>query len=317
MTAVTHEPLRLLLVHAHPDDETLTMGATTAAALDRGHRVVLVTCTRGEEGEVIGEAHAHRTSDRDDTLADERERELAAALRALAGDTAGRVVHHWLDALPGDGTRPWPRYRDSGMAILPGGRAGVPDDVRADAFAVADLDEAAGRLAGLVRTERPHLVVTYDEDGGYGHPDHVMAHRVALRAVELAGEEWRTPLVLAAAGDVEELRRWLRDLADPRAWDPDGPLPHVYVEPGRVDAVVEAGRWLPRKAAALRALPTQVTVEEADGPAARFVLSNDVPQPLGGTERYRVLRRDERAAAVPRPAAGDPLAPLAALAHRA
>ncbi|MFC5380686.1 N-acetyl-1-D-myo-inositol-2-amino-2-deoxy-alpha-D-glucopyranoside deacetylase [Aquipuribacter nitratireducens] len=319
---MTPEALRLLLVHAHPDDETLTMGATIAAALDHGHRVVLVTCTRGEEGEVIGAAHAHRTSARDDTLGTHRETELADALAALAapGDA---VVHHWLDALPGDGRRTWPTYRDSGMAVLPGGRAGVPPDVRPDAFAVADLDEAADRLARLVSGERPHVVLTYDEDGGYGHPDHVMAHRVALRAVELAADApeapWDVPLVLAAAGDLDDLRAWLRAHPDPRAWDPTGPLPHLYVAPERLDAAVPAQPWLPRKVAALRALPTQVTVEEPAGPGARFVLSNDVPQPLSGLERYRLLRpvAADAAEQVPRTTAADPLAALTALVHGA
>jgi N-acetyl-1-D-myo-inositol-2-amino-2-deoxy-alpha-D-glucopyranoside deacetylase len=315
--------LRLLLVHAHPDDETLTMGATVAAALDHGHRLVLVTCTRGEEGEVIGAEHAHRTSDRDDTLADERVRELDAALAALAAP-GNPVVHRYLDALPGDGRRHHRRYRDSGMTVLPGGRAGVPVDVRPDAFAVADLDEAASRLADLVRRERPHAVLTYDEDGGYGHPDHVMAHRVAVRAVELAASgsagggsrwPWHVPLVLATTGDVDVLRAWLRDLDDPRAWDPDGPLPHLYVTPDRVDVVVAADAWLPHKVAGLRALPTQVTVETATGPGARFVLSNDVPQPLSGTERYRLLRAPRGGDQVPPVAPEDPLAPLVALAH--
>lgn len=319
---MTTEALRLLLVHAHPDDETLTTGATIAAAVDHGHRVVLVTCTRGEEGEVIGAEHAHRTSDRDDTLGAHRETELAGALAALAAP-GNPVVHHWLDALPGDGRRTWPTYRDSGMAVLSGGRAGVPPDVRPDGFAVADLDEAAERLALLVSGERPHVVLTYDEDGGYGHPDHVMAHRVALRAVELAAHAsrapWDVPLVLAAAADVEELRRWLRAHPDPRAWDPAGPLPHLYVAPERLDATVPAQPWLPRKVAALRALPTQVTVEEQAGPGARFVLSNDVPQPLSGLESYRLLRPVAADAATRVPATGpdDPVAALTVLAHRA
>jgi N-acetyl-1-D-myo-inositol-2-amino-2-deoxy-alpha-D-glucopyranoside deacetylase len=189
--------LRLLLVHAHPDDETLTHGATIAAAVAHGHTVDLVTCTRGEEGEVIGEGEQHRTSSRDDTLGRLREAELAAALDALAAGSPGRVRHRYLDALPAaPGTdRAWPRYRDSGMVVLPGGRAGVPPDVRPECFAVAGLDEAAARLAGLVVGRRPHVLLTYGPHGGYGHPDHVMAHRVALRAPRA-----RRPRLVRAVG---------------------------------------------------------------------------------------------------------------------
>ena len=338
--------LRLLLVHAHPDDETLTHGGTVAAALAGGHEVDLVTCTRGEEGEVIGETHAHRTSDRDDTLADVREAELAAALDALARTVAGApssagapstaaagdaaapaarphptVRAHWLDGLPAapGHHRPWPRYRDSGMVVRPGGRAAVPDDVRPECFAVADLDEAAARLAGLVARRRPHVVLTYGPHGGYGHPDHVMAHRVTVRALELAEDRWTVPWVHAAAGDARALRGWLRDrrTTDASVWDPDGPLPHLFVEPGRLDATVDARPWRPAVLAALRALPTQVTVldDGSDDRPATFALSNDTPQPLTGLEHSRLLRpvparEDLPPDAWPAVAADDPLAPL-------
>lgn len=289
--------LRLLLVHAHPDDETINHGATVAAALAAGHQVDLVTCTRGEEGEVIGHRHAHRVSSRDDTLDLAREAELAAALRVLsrASPDGAQVGHHWLDALPPDPDarrRPWDRFRDTGMVVLPGGRAAVPPDVRPDCFAVAELDEAASRLAGLVRSRRPHVLLGYGPHGGYGHPDHVMAHRVAVRALQLADPVWRVPWAYGAAGDAEALRAWLRERDDPRAWDPDGPLPQMFVEPAWIDATVDGRRWLDVKADALRALPTQVRVPDPDprrGEPA-FVLSNDVPQPLSGLEPARLLR---------------------------
>lgn len=303
--------LRLLLVHAHPDDETLTHGATVAAALAHGHEVDLVTCTRGEEGEVIGEAEQHRRSGRDDTINELREAELAAALDALSG-TEEKIRHTYLDQLsaaPGP-HRPWPRYRDSGMVVLPGGRAGVPPDVRPDCFAVAALDEAAGRLAGLVLARRPHVMLSYGPHGGYGHPDHVMAHRVALRALELADGRWSVPWAYGAAGDADQLRSWLRQRGDPAAWDPDGPLPQMFVPPERIDATVRAEAWLPAKAAALRALPSQVTVLD-DGPApARLALSNDVPQPLSGVEAGVLLREVGPVAALPVLAADDPLRAL-------
>lgn len=306
--------LRLLLVHAHPDDETLTHGATVAAALAHGHEVDLVTCTRGEEGEVIGEAEAHRTSDRDDTLDQLREAELDAALEALArtAGAAGRVRHTYLDALPSaPGTgRPWPRYRDSGMVVLPGGRAGVPPDVRPGCFAVADLDEAGARLAGLVARRRPHVLLTYGPHGGYGHPDHVMAHRVAVRALELADDTWSVPWAYGAAGDADELRRWLREERRPGACDPDGPLPQMFVPAAALDATVRAEPWLPAKVAALRELPSQVTVLDDRPGLARLALSNDVPQPLTGTEHARLLRVVRPCPDVPTLGSEDPLADL-------
>lgn len=314
--------LRLLLVHAHPDDETLNHGATVAAALAMGHEVDLVTCTRGEEGEVIGAEHAHRTSDREDSLAEVREAELAAALVELARPVPGAprgprptsaVSAHWLDGLPPalGRHRSSERYRDSGMVVLPGGRAGVPPDVRPDGLAVADLDEAAARLAGLVLARRPHLVLTYGPHGGYGHPDHVTAHRVTVRALELADPGWTVPWVYGAAGDAEALRTWLQERADPAAWDPDGVLPHMFVPPVDLDATVRAEAWLPAKVAALRALPTQVTVLDDRPGQAALALSNDVPQPLTGTEAGQLLRE---VGPVPHDAApAGPDDPLAAL----
>ncbi len=308
--------LRLLLVHAHPDDETLTHGATIAAALAHGHEVDLVTCTRGEEGEVIGEADRHRTSDRDDTLAELRVAELDRALRALSAGSSAAVRHTYLDDLPPvpGSSRPWPRYRDSGMVVAPGGRAEVPADVRPECFAVARLDEAAGRLADLVRRRRPHVLLTYGPHGGYGHPDHVMAHRVAVRALVLAAgagpDAWSVPWRYGAAGDAGELRTWLRQRADPSAWDPDGPLPHLFVPAEQLDAVVRAGAWLGTKAAALRELPSQVTVLDDRPGHGVLALSNDVPQPLTGTEHGQLLHPVGPCTEVPLLAADDPLAGL-------
>lgn len=293
--------LRLLLVHAHPDDESLNHGTTVAAAVAMGHDVDVVTCTRGEEGEVIGTRHAHRVSSRDDTLGEHREVELAAALAALAtpvpetprGDNGpGRLGHHWLDTLPsGQGLADTPaRYRDTGMVVRPGGRAALPRTVHQDAFAVADLHTAASRLAGLIRRTRPHVVATYGPDGGYGHPDHVMTHRVTVRALTLADEHWRTPWVYGVVADVTALRTWLRDRGDPAAWDPDGPLPQVYVPPEQIDATVRAEPWLPAKVAALTALPSQVTVLDSRPGHAAFALSDGVAQPLLGREQHRLLR---------------------------
>src|SRR4051812_15650250 len=159
---------RLLLVHAPPDDESINNGATMAKYAAEGAHVTLVTCTLGEEGEVIPVGLAHLAADRDDTLGTHRIGELAAAMKAL-----GVQAHRFLG---GRG-----RYRDSGMM-------GAPQNDRPDCFWAADLDEAASHLVAVIREIRPQVLVAYDANGGYGHPDHIQAHRVAMRAVELAAE---------------------------------------------------------------------------------------------------------------------------------
>lgn len=190
-------------MHAHPDDETLTSGALLATWAAAGLPATVVTCTRGERGEVIGAALAHLEGD-GPALAAHRETELARAVAALG------ATQHFLDTLPaparpaecpdgplsgvrgtasaGHSVPQAARYEDSGMAWVGTGLAGAADEVPAGAFVRVPLDEAAGRLAGLLRRLRPALVVTYEPGGGYGHPDHVRAHEVTVRAVELAGD---------------------------------------------------------------------------------------------------------------------------------
>jgi N-acetyl-1-D-myo-inositol-2-amino-2-deoxy-alpha-D-glucopyranoside deacetylase len=160
---------RLLLVHAHPDDETVGTGATMARYAAAGARVTLVTCTLGEEGEIHVPALAQLAATQADQLGGYRLTELDAACAAL-----GVADHRFLG---GAG-----RYRDSGMM-------GLPTNGHPRAFWQADLDEAAGHLVEIMREVRPQVLVTYDPNGFYGHPDHIQAHRVAMRAAELAAAE--------------------------------------------------------------------------------------------------------------------------------
>jgi N-acetyl-1-D-myo-inositol-2-amino-2-deoxy-alpha-D-glucopyranoside deacetylase len=212
MTDAASTPTRtggVLAVHAHPDDETLSTGALLATWAAAGLPATVVTCTRGERGEVIGAPLAALEGD-GAALAAHRERELAAAVSALGAtqvfldalplpaDLAGLagLAERAADVPPGpavgtsaarsaDEAR-GARYEDSGMAWVGTGRAGAAGDVPAGALVAVPLDVAAGRLAGLLRALRPHLVVTYEPGGGYGHPDHVRAHAITMRAVELA-----------------------------------------------------------------------------------------------------------------------------------
>ncbi|WP_018810121.1 N-acetyl-1-D-myo-inositol-2-amino-2-deoxy-alpha-D-glucopyranoside deacetylase [Salinispora pacifica] len=174
MTDVTTLPdRRLLLVHAHPDDEAIGTGATMAHYAATGAHVTLVTCTLGEEGEVHVPELAQLAAAEADQLGGYRIGELAAACRAL-----GVTDHRFLG---GAG-----RYRDSGMM-------GLATNEHPRAFWQADLDVAAGQLVELMRELRPQVMVTYDDNGFYGHPDHIQAHRVAMRAHELAAAEGFAP----------------------------------------------------------------------------------------------------------------------------
>ena len=156
---------RILLVHAHPDDESISNGATMAKYVSEGAQVTLITCTRGEEGEVLVPELAHLAAAHQDDLGSHRITELADAMKII-----GVTDHRFLG-----------EYRDSGMM-------GTEPNSRPDVFWQANLDEAAGKLVKIIREVKPQVLITYDEFGGYGHPDHIQAHRVAMRAAELAAD---------------------------------------------------------------------------------------------------------------------------------
>ena len=276
----------MLFVHAHPDDESLNNGATIAHYAARGAQVHVVTCTLGEEGEVIGDRWAELAVDHADQLGGYRVGELTEALRALG---ISAPIY-----LGGAG-----RWRDSGM---PGTATR-----RRQRFIDADEREAVGALVAIIREQRPHVVVTYDPIGGYGHPDHVQTHTVTTAAVAAAGtadypgEPWTVPklywTVLARSAfktaydalDGDDLRReWKMPQLEE--------LPFGYSDED-IDAVVEAGpeAWA-AKAAALGAHATQVIV----GPTGRVcALSNNLAMPILGHEHYVLAvgsagDRDER-----------------------
>lgn len=277
---------RVLFVHAHPDDETINNGATMARYVAEGAHVTLVTCTRGEEGEVIPADLAHLASHASDTLGDHRVEELAAAMRAL-----GVTDHRFLDECGIGGPRAV-RYRDSGMAWGPDGQAVPAPDTKDGAFARVDLDEPASRLADVILELEPQVVVTYEPGGGYGHPDHVQAHRVTMRAVELAAgspDGWRVPKVYWTVVPAGLMRAFLAQVEasggdNPfQGWRADGPLPSMFVPDDVVTTHIDATAYVTRKADAMRAHATQIAV---DGPL--FALSNGVDQPLVGTEFYQL-----------------------------
>ncbi|MFF3907559.1 N-acetyl-1-D-myo-inositol-2-amino-2-deoxy-alpha-D-glucopyranoside deacetylase [Streptomyces sp. NPDC001848] len=269
---------RLLLVHAHPDDESINNGATMARYAAEGARVTLVTCTLGEEGEVIPPELAHLTPDRDDALGPHRVGELAAAMAELGvGD------HRFLGG-PG-------RYRDSGMM-------GAEQNHRPGSFWSADLDEAAGHLVEVVREVRPQVLVTYDPHGGYGHPDHIQAHRVAMRAADLAadlgvrpdlGAPWRISKIYWNRVPRSVAQAAFARLGEVLDKTPFAKAAGIDDVPGVVDdpvvtTEIDGSAFAAAKAAAMRAHVTQIEVAEP-----YFALSNALAQPLFTTEYYELV----------------------------
>ena len=278
---------RLLLVHAHPDDESIGQGATMAKYVAEGRGVTLVTCTAGEMGEILVPGLEHLAADQTDTLGVHRRGELADAMAAL-----GVTDHRFLG---GFGT-----YRDSGMKWHEDGHAVAADEVHDNAFWHADLTEAATHLVEVIREVRPQVLVTYDEFGGYGHPDHIQAHRVATYAASLAavpsfrrdlGEAWDIPKIYWGAMSETRMRAGLRALRDSgdsttfEGMDPDGPLPPFITSDDNLAAMVDAQDFHDQKMAALAAHKTQITT---DGPF--FALSNNVGSTAWGIEYFRIAK---------------------------
>ncbi|MEU6356832.1 N-acetyl-1-D-myo-inositol-2-amino-2-deoxy-alpha-D-glucopyranoside deacetylase [Streptomyces sp. NPDC047072] len=258
---------RLLLVHAHPDDESINNGATMARYAAEGARVTLVTCTLGELGEVIPPELRHLTGA---ALGAHRLDELTAAMREL-GVTDFRL-------LGGAG-----RYQDSGMM-------GLPENDDPAAFWQADVDEAAAHLVEVILEARPQVLVTYDENGGYGHPDHIQAHRVAMRAVELAAAAgwtvekvyWNRVPRTVAEESFARLREALPALPFTKSAAIDD-VPGV-TDDERITTAVDGTAYATAKCAAMAAHATQVEVS-----GAYFVLSNELAQPVFTTEYYELV----------------------------
>lgn len=263
----------LLLVHAHPDDETLTTGLTMAHHVRTGHPVHLLTCTLGEEGEVIPAELAHLDAEHDDVLGPFRRVELRAAMASLG------VSHEVLGEDLEVGRLS--RYRDSGMA-------GPPRPPRPEAFVNADLHEAAALVREVIERVRPGAVVTYDRQGGYGHPDHIQTHRVTCAAVASLPPGQRPPLyaVLTPLSWAREDRAWLADhpAADERWTLPEGDFPPSVVADELVTHAIADRSLVPAQARALAEHRTQVTVE-----GEHYALSNDVAARLSGREGFALL----------------------------
>jgi N-acetyl-1-D-myo-inositol-2-amino-2-deoxy-alpha-D-glucopyranoside deacetylase len=275
---VTLPDRRLLLVHAHPDDEVLGTGATMAKYAAEGAHVCLVTCTLGEEGEILVPELEHLASDKEDRLGQHRIGELAEAMKAL-----GVTDHRFLGG-PG-------RWRDSGMM-------GTPQNERPDCFWQANFDEAVGELVAVIREVRPQVLITYNENGGYGHPDHIQAHRVALGAFDAAadparypeaGDPWQVSKLYYTSMPNSLLRQAfeaLRELGDEAPFGASAPEDLNFGDPDElITTQIDASDYVDNKVGAMRAHATQIAV---DGPF--FALSNNVGRQVMGVEHFRLIR---------------------------
>lgn len=239
-------PYTVVSFHAHPDDEALLTAGTLARAAAEGHRVVLVTATDGAAGLAAEQAHRGEGG-----LAARRIQELRAAAAAI-GCRDVRFLG----------------YADSGMD----GAGGGPGR----GFAGADVEDAAARLADILRQTGADVLTTYDRAGGYGHPDHVQVHRVGVRAAELAS----TPVVLEATVDRLALTRALRILSRSGVlkrlgvagdeWSPER-FAHAYADPGAITHRVNVRRYAGAKRAAMAAHASQGTSDEGVRTLAVFL----------------------------------------------
>jgi len=263
----SYEGFRILLVHAHPDDETINNGATMALYADRGAQVTLVTCTRGEEGEVLVPSLSHLASSQTDQLGAHREIELADAMKAL-----GISDHRFLGA-------PTTKFRDSGMM-------GTEPNNRPDVFWQADLDSAAQILVKVIEEIKPHILITYDEIGGYGHPDHIQAHRVAMRAAELATWQiqkiyWNTIPKSVLAEGIAKMKDIGSDFFGAETVED---LPFAK-DDEFVTTLIDGNKYVDAKMAAMKAHETQISL---DGPF--FALSDNLGLQIWGDEYYTLVK---------------------------
>jgi N-acetyl-1-D-myo-inositol-2-amino-2-deoxy-alpha-D-glucopyranoside deacetylase len=257
---------RALFVHAHPDDETINNGATMAQMVEDGVAVTLITCTRGEEGEVLVPELSHLASNAEDKLGTHRITELANAMKEL-----GVKDHRFLG-----------EYRDSGMM-------GTPQNEHPNCFWRADVEEAAKKLASVIDEVKPQVMVTYDENGGYGHPDHIQTHRVAMRAAEIANWQikkiyWNIMPKSVVQKGMDAMKAQGSDFFGAENVDD---LPFVK-DDSFVSAVIHAPNQVDKKMAAMKAHATQISL---DGPF--FALSNNLGVQVFGDEYYTLVKGEK------------------------
>jgi LmbE family N-acetylglucosaminyl deacetylase len=227
-------PLTLMAVHAHPDDEVISTGGTLARYADAGVRTVVVTCTDGRQGFGPGGVLPGQPGHDPDAVVATRREELDVACAAL------RVDH--LETLG---------YQDSGMT-------GWPANEDPSSFCNVAVDEVAGAVAELIRRYQPQVLITYDANGGYGHPDHIKTHQVAVAAVGLTGTVAKTYFTARARSDAERLSELRRRLQPDRPGRPARAAP-MGVPDELITAVLDVRAQMQQKRSALEAHVSQLS----------------------------------------------------------
>ena len=260
-------------MHAHPDDETINNGATMAKYAAEGVQVTLVTCTRGEEGEVLVESLANLASSRDDKLGEHREIELKNAMEYL-----GIKDFRFLGS-------PNKKWRDSGMI-------GTAQNERKDVFWQADLTEAAQELVKIILEIKPQVLITYDEFGGYGHPDHIKAHQVAMLAAELASNQgWKISKIYWNTMPKSVIQMGIDKMKEVGSsfFGADSVEDLPFAKPDElVTSVIKAPDYVEKKLEAMKAHETQISI---DGPF--FALSNNLGLSVWADEYYTLVKGEK------------------------
>jgi N-acetyl-1-D-myo-inositol-2-amino-2-deoxy-alpha-D-glucopyranoside deacetylase len=260
-------------VHAHPDDETINNGATMAKYAAEGVQVTLVTCTRGEEGEVLVESLANLASSRDDKLGEHREIELKNAMGYL-----GIKDFRFLGS-------PNKKWRDSGMI-------GTAQNERKDVFWQADLTEAAQELVKIILEIKPQVLITYDEFGGYGHPDHIKANQVAMLAAELASNQgWKISKIYWNTMPKSVIQMGIDKMKEVGSsfFGADSVEDLPFAKPDElVTSVIKAPDYVEQKLEAMKAHETQISI---DGPF--FALSNNLGLSVWADEYYTLVKGEK------------------------
>ena len=260
-------------MHAHPDDETINNGVTMAKYAAEGVQVTLVTCTRGEEGEVLVESLANLASSRDDKLGEHREIELKTAMGYL-----GIKDFRFLGS-------PNKKWRDSGMI-------GTAQNERKDVFWQADLTEAAQELVKIILEIKPQVLITYDEFGGYGHPDHIKAHQVAMLAAELASNQgWKISKIYWNTMPKSVIQMGIDKMKEVGSsfFGADSVEDLPFAKPDElVTSVIKAPDYVEKKLEAMKAHETQISIN-----VPFFALSNNLGLSVWADEYYTLVKGEK------------------------
>jgi N-acetyl-1-D-myo-inositol-2-amino-2-deoxy-alpha-D-glucopyranoside deacetylase len=254
----------VVFVHAHPDDEALSTGGTIARYAAEGVHVCLVTCTNGEMGEIAEVPDLGSVDEVRPRLGEIRADELAEAC-----DRLGKVDLRMLG------------YHDSGME-------GTPANDDPIAFVNQEIGEPVAKLVDVLLELRPQALVTYNEYGGYGHPDHIRAHEVALRAVDVASEVHRVPKLYYTAFPRSLMRagqQMWRDFGFEGEFFSDDDVERIGTPDEQIDAVIDVAAFVDHKFAALEAHRTQLgTIEPF------LAIPKDIRAMAMGAEHYVLAR---------------------------